>query len=64
MRTASDILSQTYDSEVLTCPFCQDTDFDLEGLVIHIDRGDCEVYEAIRNQRSEMLAKARLKKDL
>ena len=42
--------TEPFDSEMLTCPFCKETDFDLEGLVIHIDRGDCEVYENIKCQ--------------
>ena len=34
----------------LTCQFCSETDFDLIGLRMHIERGWCDVFEAIPNR--------------
>lgn len=31
----------------VSCPFCNDTGFDLIGLKGHLSRGWCEVYELI-----------------
>lgn len=30
------------------CPFCHETDFDLIGLKMHIQRGWCKVWEEIK----------------
>lgn len=32
----------------LTCPFCQDTDFDAIGLKSHLSYGHCEMFEAVK----------------
>jgi hypothetical protein len=33
-------------SEELTCPFCNETEFDALGLKVHFIKGHCEPYEA------------------
>ena len=32
-----------------TCPFCKEDEFDLFGLQLHLERGDCEKYGTIKN---------------
>ena len=32
------------DSSDLSCPFCKESDFDLVGLKIHLERGYCEPF--------------------
>jgi hypothetical protein len=36
----------TPEREELTCPFCQETEFDAIGLKIHFIKGQCEPFEA------------------
>lgn len=31
----------------MSCPFCEEKDFDVVGLKSHISRGDCEKYNEI-----------------
>lgn len=31
---------------MITCPFCQDPDFDLPGLKAHLLRGHCEAFSS------------------
>lgn len=33
--------------EVVECPFCHETNFDLIGLKLHFERGWCDVYNHI-----------------
>jgi hypothetical protein len=35
------------DSDIIECPFCHDSDFDLIGLKIHLVSGHCEELEKI-----------------
>ena len=39
------------ETEMLTCPFCEDGDFDPLGLKIHLERGHCEIYNVIDTSR-------------
>ena len=39
--------SNTETNEEMQCPFCKDTDFDLIGLKIQLERGFCEIFENI-----------------
>lgn len=31
----------------IVCPFCDETDFDLLGLKLHLTRGHCDTFEVI-----------------
>lgn len=34
-------------TEYISCPFCHDTDFDLIGLKLHLERGHCDVFNTL-----------------
>jgi RecJ-like exonuclease len=36
-------------SSDIICPFCKEGDFDLIGLKSHLEHGDCEKYNSIKN---------------
>ena len=38
---------KTYGYETITCPFCNETDFDAIGLKNHLTSGWCDVFEKI-----------------
>jgi len=38
---------------MLTCPFCEETDFDDIGLKIHLLRGWCDVFNAVISPEEE-----------
>ena len=38
---------KTYGYEPLTCPFCNETDFDTIGLKHHLVSGGCNIFEEV-----------------
>ena len=39
-------------SNTMTCPFCNEKDYDIVGLKSHLSKGECEVFESIETIRS------------
>lgn len=48
----------------IICPFCEDEDFDLIGLKLHINRGWCEVFEKLETDRKYRLVFNKLTKKI
>jgi hypothetical protein len=59
MILTDEVLARIYDD--VTCPFCQETGFDLEGLEMHIYQDRCEVYGASHLAEKERAEKAELR---
>jgi len=43
--------------EEVSCPFCQEPDFDKIGLKYHLSNGYCDVYEETENLPSPIFSK-------
>jgi hypothetical protein len=39
-------------SEYVSCPWCKEDDFDLQGLKFHLEHGHCEEYEKCDTPKS------------
>lgn len=47
-------------SDLVTCPFCKESDFDLIGLKYHLQQGHCDMYNEIRTMRDIRAAHKRM----
>jgi len=42
-----DHILETHRNRLVTCPFCDEEDFDLVGLKSHLVNGDCEEFNKV-----------------
>ena len=40
---------KSLNTDLISCPFCNERDFDLVGLKSHLMHGDCELFNGLEN---------------